>query len=64
MSEEAEKNFDKEFAKGFDFELEFDEQKLRNFLENWVSSSRQLPKETKILKTNDGRNAVAGELAR
>jgi len=31
MSEE--KDFEKQPAKGFDFELEFDEQKLRNFLE-------------------------------
>ena len=32
MSEEAEKNFDKELVKGFDFELEFDRQKLESFL--------------------------------
>jgi hypothetical protein len=44
--------------KGVDFS------QFSKFLENWVSSSRQLPKETKILKTNDGRNAVAEELAR
>ena len=51
-------NFKELERKGMDFS------QFGKFLENWVSSSRNLPKEAKILKTNDSRNAVAGELAR